>query len=165
VDVWLNDTYELFVSFLDRTTPGESGAVAGFCIFLGALALSSTGTALGAIKAFYKTCVVLTVAGVFLLVAALAAPEAFGYDDTVWLPMAAAGCVLLVVVVPLTMWVLRGRYIPVLIAWIVTLLTVGAVLTLEPLMMEKFKNWDRSIQSEKHRIEMERYNYGTGSGH
>lgn len=158
--VWWHDTYGLFVGFFGRTTPGESSAVAGLCILFGALALSSTGTALGAIKAFYKTSVLLTVAGLVLLVAALAAPAAFGFDS-VWLPLAAAVCVLLFVEVPLMVRILKGAYIPILIAWTLAVLTVGAILTLEPLMMEKFKNWDRSIQMEKRRIEMERYHYGT----
>lgn len=158
---WVNATYGLFVDFLERSTPGESGAVAGFCIFLGALALSRTATALGSIKAFYKVAVLLLVAGVFLLVAALAAPGAFGFG-TVWLPVTVAGCVLLFFLVPLTMLIFKGRYIQNLVAWAMALLTVGAILSLEPLMMEKFKSWDRSIQSEKQRIDKERYQYGTG---
>jgi hypothetical protein len=163
VDGWLNDTCELFVSLLGRTTPGESGAVAGFCIFLGALALSSTATALGSIKAFYKISVLLTVAGVVLIAAALAAPAAFGFDS-VWLPVTVAGCVLLFVLVPVTTLIFRRGYIQNLVAWAVALLTVGAILSLEPLMMEKFKGWDRSIQIERRRVEAERYRYGTDSG-
>lgn len=149
---WLDASYKLLLNLFSRTTPGESGVVAGLCIFLGALALSRTATALGAIKAFYKISVLLIVAGTALLLLTMAAPMALGLDP-VWMPVTAAGCVLLLIIVPFTRLVLKGGYIASLVAWTVTLLTVGAILSLEPLAMERFKHWDRSMQIEKNRVE------------
>lgn len=151
---WINVAHRLFLTVFGRETPGESGALVGFCLLLGALALSRTATALGALKAFYNTCLVLMAAGLALLLAIMALTISLG-TDPVWAPVAAAGGALLLILVTLSRFMLKCGYVKALVSWTVALLTVGAILSLEPLAMEKFKRWDRSMQIKNHQIEME----------
>jgi hypothetical protein len=143
---WLSGTYDLFVHFFGRTTPMETYIVIAFCVLLGALAMSRIGTAFGAIGAFYTNGVLVTPFGLTLLIAAMAAPPVFGQKAD-WIPLAVAVLVFLVVVIPLTMLFQKGRYVPTLIAWTVTVLIVGAVLTLEPRVKRSFDGVKRGIEN------------------
>ena len=160
MDAWLSETFGLFLYFFGRATPSEVYVVVALCILLGALALSRVGTSLGALGAFYITGVVVTVFGLVLLFAVMAVVPTFTYFPF-WVSLIMAALVLLVVIVPLTVLVQRGRYVTALIAWTVTLLTIGAVLTLEPIAMswvkEVFKVGVESAEKfEKHRIATEK---------
>lgn len=155
MDAWLSGMYEIFLHFFGRATPVETGAVIALCVLPGALALSRIGTAMGSRKAFYSTGVLLTAAGLVLLVAAMVLPPFFGLDDG-WMPIAAAIAALVVVVLPLTALFQKGGYIVALIAWTIALLVVGAVLSLEPMVMRTFeKGVEKGLQLEKHRVEVE----------
>lgn len=155
MDAWLSETFRLFVHFFGRATPAETYTVIALCVLLGALALSRIGTAMGSSRAFYSTGILLTAAGLALLVAAMALPPVFGLDAC-WMPLAAAVAALVVVVLPLTALFQKGGYIVELIAWTIALLVVGAVLVLEPIVMRTFeKGVERGHQIEKHRIEVE----------
>jgi hypothetical protein len=155
MDAWLSGMYEIFLHFFGRATPVETGTVIAFCLLFGALALSRIGTAMGSRKAFYSTGVLLTAAGLALFVAAMALPPVFGLDAC-WMPLAAAVAALVVVVLPLTALFQKGGYIVALIAWTVALLTVGAILSLEPIIARTFeKGVEKGHQIEKHRIGVE----------
>jgi hypothetical protein len=151
MSVWLNRTVELLQAFFVRESPGETYAVIALCVLLGALALSRVSTALGGMWAFFFSGIFLTAGGLILLVAGLTAPSAFGWND-IWMPMAAAGLVFLLIVLPLTALLQRSGYIATLIAWTVTLLVIGAFLALEPIMMsiaEKAVQRGYQLQSSK----------------
>jgi hypothetical protein len=155
MDAWQNEFHGLFIHFFVRAAPVETGTVVALCVLLGALVLSRIGTAMGSSRAFYSTGVLLTAAGLALLVAAMALPPFFGLDDG-WMPIAAAIAALLVLVVPLTALFQKGGYIVALIAWTIALLVVGAILVLEPMVMRTFeKGVEKGHQIEKHRIEVE----------
>ena len=128
---WLSQTFALLAQFFGRETSGETGIVIGLCIILGSLSLSRISTGLGAIGAFFTTGMVLMPLGVVLLVVAMAFPPSVGLNE-IWMPLAMACLVLLAVVLPLTVLFQKGGYVTALIAWTVTLLVVGAVLTVEP---------------------------------
>ncbi|MEI8206229.1 MAG: hypothetical protein WCG03_05065 [Kiritimatiellales bacterium] len=134
MDAWLSELCGLFLNFFGRETLSETYLVIALCILFGALALSRVSTNLGALGAFYTTGVLVTVLGLVLLFAALAVVPAFTYFPF-WVSLIMAVLVLLVVVVPLTVLLQRGGYIMALIAWTVTLLTIGSILTLEPIAM------------------------------
>jgi hypothetical protein len=157
MDTWLSQTFGLFVHFFGRETLNETYVLIALCILLGALALSRISTGLGAIGAFYTTGVILVPLGLALLVAALALPPVFGLDAC-WMPLAMAGLVFLIVVLPLTILFQKGGYVTALIAWTVTLLVVGAVLTLEPAVRHSADKYiEKGIEIEKHRIATEKY--------
>ena len=137
MDTWLKGTYQLLLHFFSRETPNETYLLIALCVLLGALALSRISTKLGAIGAFYTTAILLTPLGLMLLIAAMAVPPVFGLDAC-WMPLAASGLALLVVIIPLTMLFQKGGYVTSLIAWTVTVLVVGAVLTLEPNIKRSF---------------------------
>ncbi len=132
MDEWLSELCGLFFNFFGRETPSEMYVVVALCILLGALALSRVGTSLGALGAFYVTGVLITVFGLVMLFAVMAVVPAFTYFPF-WVSLIMAVLVLLAVVVPLTGFLQNGGYVKALIAWTVTLLTIGAVLTLEPI--------------------------------
>lgn len=160
MDAWLLETCGLFFNFFGRETSTEMYVVVALCILLGALVLSRVGTSLGALGSFYITGVLVTVLGLALLVAVMAVVPTFTYFPF-WVSLIMAALVLLGVVVPLTVWVQKGRYVTALIAWTVTLLTIGATLTLEPIAMswvkEVFKVGVESAEKfEKHRIATEK---------
>lgn len=155
MDAWLNGVHGLFIHFFVRATPVETGTVIALCVLSGALALSRVGTAMGSSRAFYSTGILLTAAGLAVLVAAMALPPVFGLDAC-WMPLAAAVAALVVVVLPLTALFQKGGYIVALIAWTVALLAVGAILSLEPIVARTFeKGVEKGHQIEKHRIEVE----------
>jgi len=155
MDAWLNGMHGVFLRFFGRATPEETYTVIALCVLLGALALSRISTELGARGAFYTTGLLLTALGLALIGAAMAVPPVFGLH-LVWMPMAVAGLVLLVLILPLTMLFQKGGYITALIAWIVSLLIIGAILLLEPMMMRLWgKGLEKAHQLEKHRIELE----------
>jgi hypothetical protein len=157
MDAWLKGTYQLLLHFFGRDTPNETYLLIALCVLFGALPLSRISTKLGAIGAFYTTAVLLTPLGLVLLVAATAAPPVFGLD-AYWMPLAAAGLVFLVVVIPLTILFQKGGYVTALIAWMVTVLVVGAMLTLEPMAKDMVKKFAaRGDTFEKHRIETEKF--------
>ena len=133
MDEWLSETCGLFLHFFGRETPSETYVVVALCLLFGALALSRVSTNLGALGAFYTTGALLTTLGVALIFMAMALPPTFTYLP-VWVPLVLAALVLLVVVVPMTVLFQKGGYVTALIAWTVTLLTIGAVLTLEPIV-------------------------------
>jgi len=149
MDAWLSLTFALLVNFFGRATSGETCLVIGLCIVLGALSLSRISTGLGAIGAFFTTGILLMPFGVVLLVAALALPPSFGLNS-VWISLAMACLVLLVIVLPLTVLFQKGEYITALIAWTVALLVVGVVLTLEPRIKRSFD--DFKIEMENSRL-------------
>lgn len=157
MEAWLGGCYGLFRHLFGRATPNETYVVVTLCILLGALALSRVSTGLGAIGAFYTTGLFMTVSGIGLLVAAMAAPNAFGYECFL-MPLAAAILMFLVVVLPLTVLFQKGGYIAALIAWTIALLTIGAILTLEPRIMHAFDKYiEKSQHIEKRRIATENY--------
>lgn len=154
---WLSDSYELFMIFFGRSTPVETYILAALCVLLGALALSRVSTALGAIGAFYTTAVLLTPSSLFLIFAAMAVPQFFGMNSC-WLPLLTATAMLLIVILPLTVLFQKGGYVTALIAWTVTLLTIGAVLSIEPVVMRSVEKYTaKAVQIEKHRIRVESY--------
>ena len=157
MDAWLNQTFGLFVHFFGRATPEETYTVIALCVLLGALALSRISIGLGAMGAFYTTGVLLTPFGLALLIAAMALPSVFGLNSC-WMPLATAALVLLVIVLPLTILFQKCGYVTALIAWTVTLLVVGAVLTLEPMVRHSADKYiEKGVAIEKHRIETEKY--------
>ncbi|MEI7851564.1 MAG: hypothetical protein WCH86_06995 [Kiritimatiellales bacterium] len=160
MDEWLSEMCDLFFYFFGRETSTEMYVLVALCTLLGALALSRVGTSLGALGSFYITGVVVTVFGLVLFFAVMAVVPTFTYFPF-WVSLILAALVLLVVVVPLTVLVQRGRYVTALIAWTVTLLTIGAILTLEPIAMRSFKRvFKLGVESaqkfEKHRIDTEK---------
>ena len=161
MDAWLVETCGLFLVFFGRETLAETYVVVALCLLLGALALSRVSTNLGALGAFYTTGVLLTALGLVLLFAAMALPPAFTYLPY-WVPLVLAALVLLVVIIPLTVLFQKGGYVTALIAWTVTLLTIGAVLTLEPIAMRSVKRGfelsaKNARQFEGHRINTEKF--------
>jgi hypothetical protein len=157
MDAWLKEFYELFMYFFGRATPPETYMVVLLCVLFGALALSRVSTGLGALGAFYITGVLLTSAGLAVIVAALAVLPFL--DFYAWWMVLAVPCTgVLLVVLPLTMRFQKCRYVTALIAWTVTLLVIAAVLNLEPMAMrtvkknfEKAKN--NALRLEQHRLE------------
>lgn len=131
MNAWLNGTSDLLVHFFCRESPQETYTVIALCTLLGALALSRVSNGLGAMRAFYTSGILLVPAGLVILVAALALAPVFGLHGS-WFPLGMAVLVLLILVLPLTVLLLRGGYVTMLVAWTVTLLTVGVVLTMEP---------------------------------
>jgi hypothetical protein len=157
MEAWLSETFELLAHFFGRPAPAETYTVITLCILLGGLALSRVSTGLGAIGAFYTTGVLLTATGLVLLVAAMAAPPVFGLNSQ-WMPLAAAGLAFLTVVLPLTVLFQKGKYVTALIGWTVTLLTVGAVLTLEPRAWHSLDKYiEKGVEIKKHRVETEMF--------
>ena len=157
MEAWLNGCYGLFLHLFGRATPNETYMVIALCVLLGALALSRVSTSLGAIGAFYTTGLISTVLGLVLLVAAMAVPQAFGYEFFL-IPLAAAGLMFLVVVLPLTILFQKGGYLAALIAWTIALLTIGAILTLEPKVIHAFDQYiEKGMQFENRRIDTENY--------
>jgi hypothetical protein len=148
MDTWLKGTYQLLLHFFSRETPNETYLLIALCVLLGTLALSRISTKLGAIGAFYTTAILLTPLGLVLLVAAMAVPPVFGLDAC-WMPLAASGLALLVVIIPLTMLFQKGGYVTSLIAWTVTVLVVGAVLTLEPNIKRSFYDLKTGLENGK----------------
>lgn len=156
MNAWLSHTVQLLTHFFGRATPAETYAVIALCVLLGGLALSRVGTALGSLWAFYTTGVLLAAAGLALLVAAMAIPQVLGLTSC-WMPLAASGLALLVVVLPLTILFQKGGYVTALIAWTVALLTVGAILTLEPRVRRVVDKYvEKGIEFEKRRFDMEK---------
>ena len=161
MDAWLSETFRLLLHFFGRETPTETYVVVSLCVLFGALALSRVSTNLGALGAFFTTGVLVTALGLVLLFSAMAIPPAFAYLPF-WVPLVLAALVLLVVVVPMTVLFQKGGYVTALIAWTVTLLTIGAILTLEPIAKRSVeKGLELSITSaqqlEGHRIQTEKY--------
>jgi membrane-bound ClpP family serine protease len=157
MEAWLHVCYGLFLHLFGRATSNETYVVVTLCLMLGALALSRVSTSLGAIGAFYTTGLILTVLGIALLVAAMAAPQALGCGF-VLLPLLAAILMFLGVILPLTILFQKGGYITALIAWMITLLTIGVILTLEPKAMNAINKYiEKTTQIEKHRINTENY--------
>ncbi len=157
MDAWLSETFRLFVHFFGRATPEETYTVIALCVLLGALALSRVGTALGSISAFYTTGALLVPTGLALLVAAMAVPPVFNLNFCC-MPLAAAGLALLVVILPLTVLFQKGGYVTALIAWTVALLTIGAILSLEPTVRHSLDKYiEKGQVIEKHRIQTEKY--------
>lgn len=159
MDAWLKEFYELFVYFFGRATPSETYVVILLCVLFGALALSRIGMGLGALGAFYTTGVLLTSAGLVIIVAALAILPFLNFYAW-WMPLAVPCVVILLVVLPLTMLLQQCGYVTSLIAWTVTLLVIAVVLTLEPMAMRSFeKGFEKAIKNgtrlEQHRIETE----------
>jgi len=158
MDAWLNEVYRLLVQFFGRATPAETYVVIALCILSGALALSRIGTTLGSTGAFYTTGVLLLPSGHALILAAMAIPPVFGYTAC-WMPLVAALLALLIVVLPLTMLFQKGGYVSALIAWTVALLTVGAVLSLEPVVRHSLDKYiEKGKQIDQHRKAVEKYN-------
>lgn len=154
---WLGDSYELFMNVFGRSTPAATYILIALCVLLGALALSRVSTVLGAIGAFYTTALLLIPPGLLLLFAAMAAPQ-FSGTDSCRLPLLAAAAMLLIVIVPLTVLFQKGGYVTALIGWTVTLLTIGAVLSVEPLVMRSVDKYTaKALQIEKYRISTESY--------
>jgi peptidoglycan/LPS O-acetylase OafA/YrhL len=156
MNAWLNGTWALLVHFFVRETPAETYILIALCVLLGALALNHISSGLGALGAFYTTAILLTPAGLLLLVAALALPPVFGLNEF-WMPLAMAGLALLIVVLPLTILFQKGGYVTALIAWTVTLLVVGAVLTLEPIARHSADKYiEKGMTIGQHRSETEK---------
>jgi hypothetical protein len=157
MEVWLQGCYGLFFHLFGRATPNETYVIVTLCILLGALALSRVSTGLGAIGAFYTTGMILTVTGIALLVGAMAVPQALGCEF-VLLPLLAAVLMFLAVILPLTVLFQKGGYVTALIAWLITLLTIGAILTLEPKAVNAINTYlEKTTQIEKHRMDTENY--------
>lgn len=161
MDAWLSELCGLFFNFFGRETSTETYVVIALCILSGALALSRVSTHLGALGAFYTTGVLVTALGLVLLFAAMAVVPTFTYLP-LWMSLIMAVLVLLVVVVPLTVLLQRGGYVMALIAWTVTLLTIGAILALEPVAMRSFERVlklgvGKAQQIENYRIATEKY--------
>jgi hypothetical protein len=157
MDTWLKGTYQLLLHFFSRETLNETYLLITLCVLLGALPLSRISTKLGAIGAFYTTAILLTPLGLVLLVAAMAAPPVFGLDAC-WMPLAAAGLALLIVIVPMTMLFQKGGYVTALIAWTVTVLVVGAVLTIEPMVKDGIRKFsEKGSVIKKYRTETEKF--------
>ena len=162
MDAWLTGAYGLFMHFFGRATPNETWLVIVLCLFFGASALSRVSTGLGAIHAFYTRGLLMTMLGLTLLISAMAVPQVFGLDVYCCLPLATAGAVLFIVVLPVTVLFQKGNYVTALIAWTVTLLTIGSILTLEPMIThaaDKFlkEGIGNSKLLENHRIETDRF--------
>jgi hypothetical protein len=160
MDAWLGETFGLFLNFFGRETSTETHVVIVLCILLGALALSRVGTNLGALGAFFITGVLITALGLALIFAAMALPSAFTYFPF-WVSLILAVLALLGIVIPLTVWFHKGGYVTALIAWTVALLTIGTVLTLEPIAMRSVQKGlalsvTRVHQVEGHRIQTEK---------
>ncbi len=161
MDGWLGGSFDLFFSFFGRATPTETYVVIALCVFLGAFALSRTGTVLGAIGAFYTTGFFLIIIGLILLISAMDLPSFFGFD-TCWVSLLAALVVFFVMVLPLTVLVQKGSYVTALIAWTLALLTVGVILTLEPVVVHQFNtSFEKALRNgrllEINRIEAEKH--------
>ena len=157
METWLRDFYGLLLHFFGRATPNETYLVVALCVMFGALALSRVSTSLGAVWAFYTTGVLLTSAGLVIIIAALALLPCFGFQAW-WLPFAVPAMALLIIVLPLTVILQKGTYVTALIGWTVTLLVVAAVLTLEPMGRHAIeKGIDKTKPLERHRIETEHY--------
>jgi len=157
MEAWLHGCYGLFLHLFGRATPNETYTVISLCVLLGALALSRVSTGLGAVGAFYTTGLILTVLGIALLVAAMAVPQALG-REFVLLPLLAAVLMFLGVILPLTVLFQKGGYVTALIAWLITLLTIGAILTLEPKAVDAIRKYmEKTTQIEKHRMNTENY--------
>lgn len=152
MDAWLGETCGLFLNFFGRGTPTETYVVVALCILSGALALSRVSTSLGALGAFYTTGVLVTSLGLVLLFAAMAAPPAFTYLPD-WVALAMSALVLLAAVVPLTVLFQKGSYVTALIAWTVVLLTIGAILTLEPVAMRSVEKVRKVYHAKVQQIE------------
>jgi signal transduction histidine kinase len=152
MDAWLGETCGLFLNFFGRRTPTETYVVVALCILFGALALSRVSTYLGALGAFYTTGVLVTVLGLVMLFAVMAVVPAFTYFPF-WVSLIMAALVLLAVVVPLTVLLQRGGYVMALIAWTVTLLTIGAILTLEPIAMRSVERVHKVYLAKVQQIE------------
>ncbi len=162
MDEWLSETCGLFLHFFGRETPSETYLVVALCVLFGALALSRVSTNLGALGAFFTTGVLVTALGLTLLFGAMAIPPAFFTCLPFWVPLVLAALVLLVVVVPMTVLFQKGGYVTALIAWTVTLLTIGAILTLEPIAKHAVEKGlelsvKRAQQLEGHRINTETF--------
>jgi hypothetical protein len=70
-----------------------------------------------------------------------------------WVSLIMAALVLLAVVVPLTVLLQRGGYVMALIAWTVTLLTIGAISTLEPIAMRSVERVHKVYLAKVQQIE------------
>ncbi len=161
MDVWLREFHGLFLYFFGRATPTETYTIVGLCVLLGALALSRVSTGLGAIGAFYTTGVLMTSAGLAIIVASLALLPFLGLEMW-WIPLALPAAAILVLVVPLTVFFQKGGYVTALIAWTVTLLVVGVILTMEPIVMRTFEQgFEKAVKNgmklESHRFETEQF--------
>ena len=160
MDAWLLEACGLFFTLFGRETSTETYMVVALCILLGALALSRIGTRLGALGAFYIMGVLVTVLGLMLIFAVMAVVPTFTYFPF-WVSLIVATVVLLAVVVPLTVWAQKGGYVTALIGWMATLLTIGAILILEPIAMSFFKEVsvvgaESAEKFEEHRIATEK---------
>jgi len=140
MNAWLNETLRMYLHFFARETVAETYTVIALCVLLGGLVLSQVSTSLGAVRAFYCRGVCITGGGLCLLLAALPLPEVLGLTGW-WMPATAAALALLLLVLPLTVLFQKGRYVSALIAWTVTLLTVGAILTVEPMIRGKIDSY------------------------
>lgn len=159
MDAWLKEFYELFMYFFGRATPSETYMVILLCVLFGALALSRVSTGLGALGAFYTTGVLLTSAGLAVIVAAFSVLPFL--DFYAWWMVLAVPCTgVLLVVLPLTMLFQKCGYVTSLIAWTVTLLVIAVVLVFEPMVMRSIeKSFEKAIKNgmrlEQHRLETE----------
>ncbi len=159
MDAWLKEFYELFVYFFGRATPSETYMVILLCVLFGALALSRVSTKLGALGAFYTTGVLLTSAGLTVIVVTLSVLPFLDFHAW-WMTLAVPCTGILLVVLPLTMLFQKCGYVTSLIAWTVTLLVITAILTLEPMAMRSIeKKLEKAIKNgmrlEQHRLETE----------
>lgn len=130
MNAWLKALEDFYFGVCGRASNGETVFLTVLCVLLGALALSRVATGLGSIGAFYTTAVLLVPIGLFLICAGMVLPVLLGRLEW-WMPVAAGTLSGLVLVLPLTMAMMKGRYVASLIAWVVALLTIGAVLKLE----------------------------------
>lgn len=161
MEAWLRELHTLFLHFFGRATPTETYVVIALCVLLGALALSRVSTGLGAIGAFYTTGVLMTAAGLCIVLIALAFLPFIGFEAW-WMPLAVPAAVMLVVVIPMTVLFQKGGYVTALIAWTVTLLVIAVVLTLEPMAVRTFEDGfakavKNGMRLEKNRIETENF--------
>jgi len=154
---WLDEVVKTVGGLFGRGSMSETILVVALALLSGAWVLSIVSDRLGASRSFFRNSFFLTGIGLAGLCAAMALPAVLGRTEF-WMVPLAAGALLLVLIVPLTALVQRGGYFGVLGAWILTLLTVAAVLTAEPAVkrvVEKIS--DRAAEFGKHRVETEMY--------
>lgn len=157
MDTWLNEIIKTAEGLFGRATMSETILVVVLSLCLGAWVLSVVSDRLGASRAFFGNSFFLTGVGLGLICVALSIPSVLGLS-TVWLPLIAACATFLVLILPLTVLVQKSGYLAALATWVLTLLTVTAVLTAEPTAMRVFeKISDKAEYFGKHRVETEMY--------
>jgi phosphatidylserine synthase len=157
MDALMKEFHGIFLHYFGRETLQETHGVVVLCLLFGALALSRVSTTLGAVRARYTTGILLTAAGLSLIGVVQAALPQFGLDEW-WMRLAAVIATVFVLVIPVTLLLQKGGYGTALIAWIVTLLVVAVILTLEPIAMKSIsKSFGKVQQIETRRIQIENY--------